>query len=137
MPKTSHAVRTTRAMSIVAGLQKRFHPSEPVRVDGKAHSRKAIVALFQAQIDAIEQVRVARAAFRAAVTREHAIARRTTALTLALRNTIVHQFGRTRTAFADFGWELPKKRGPKTLAGKVTGAEKARATRLARARRDG
>ena len=136
MPKTSQVTRATRAMSIVAGLKKRFPASEPIKVNGKPYSRAELIALFQEQIEALDRIRVARIALGTAVAEERAVARRTTKLTLALKWTVRHVLGMTRVSFADFGWALPKKRGPKTLAGKLSGIEKARATRLARAKRE-
>jgi hypothetical protein len=137
MPKTSQVTRIARALSIIAGLEKEFPPSKILKVGGKVHSRKELVALFQTQVAALERIRAARAELGTAVAQERAVARRTTKLTLALKSTIAMELGMTRATFTEFGWEFPKKRGPKTIAGKVAGAEKARATRLARAPQDG
>ncbi len=103
-------------------------------MNGKAYSRQELAAFFQAEVDAVDAIRTARAALAAAVSKERAIARRVTARIPLFRDGLVQLFGASPEVLSDFGWTVPKKPGPKTVAGKLAGVLKAKATREARAR---
>jgi hypothetical protein len=130
MPKTSHLTRQTRAANVVAGIRKHVPPGKTVHLDGKAYTAKQLAALFQEQVDAIEAVRLARGALAVAVGKERVVAKKVNAATLSLRSLFFHWFA--PAVLADFGWERPKKPGPKTTAAKLAGVLKAAATRKAR-----
>jgi hypothetical protein len=132
MPKKSHVTKYTAARNVIAGLEKRWSARAKLTVHGKDYSREELVRLFRSQIEALEAIRVARAALTFAVAREREIARQVESQIPKLRLTVHCKFGSSPDVLADFGWTQPKKPGPKTVAAKVAGAEKLRATRKAR-----
>ncbi|HLK41476.1 MAG TPA: hypothetical protein VKU41_32225 [Polyangiaceae bacterium] len=132
MPRVSKVSKAVGAMRALAGVVKHFEQGQRYPLGGETYTRDEIVAVFQAQLDAIKQVDATRAAATAAVANERAAAARAHELTHYLKMAVEGRFGPSANAWADFGWEAPKKRGPKTLQGKVEGAHKARATRVAR-----
>jgi len=102
------------------------------RVSGKDYSHEELVAIFQRQVDALEAIRSARAVLAVTVAKERAVARQVRPMTRKLQAHVQNEFGADAAAFGDFGWELPKKPGPKTVTAKAEGARKAKATREAR-----
>jgi hypothetical protein len=134
MPRISQTQRRANAAKVVAGIRKRLPRNETYMMNGKAFSHEELVAFFQEQVDVIDAVKSARSALAAAIAKDRVVARRMVNSRLApFRYTIANRFASRVDALADFGWTMPKKPGPKTLAGKVAGQEKARATRKARA----
>jgi hypothetical protein len=132
MPKTSQAVRVARARSVIRGVEKRFSPRTTYNVNGTPFTGAEIAAVFRRYMDAVEALSAARAAYGAAVAAERFAARNAAELTAGLKVAVRSVLGLTPETFADFGWEIPKTTGPKTLRGKVEGAMKARGTRKAR-----
>jgi hypothetical protein len=132
MPRTTQTARSAAATAVLRGITKRLVAGKTYSVDGKTYSPKEIAARYQAYLDALEGLRSARAALRLAVANERKVARQLAALTVGLKTMLTVQFGTSNVVLADFGWSVPKKPGPKTVAGKVAGAAKARATRAAR-----
>jgi hypothetical protein len=132
MPRISQTNKGFRAGQVIAGIRKRLARGRVHRVGGKDYSHEELVAIFQRQVDALDAIRSARVALAVAVSKERAVARQVRPMTRNLQAHVQNQFGSDATAFADFGWELPKKRGPKTVAAKAEGARKAKATREAR-----
>jgi hypothetical protein len=132
MPKTSQLTRRIAAASIIAGIKKHLPPKGPYYMSGRELSRDELVAVFEAQVDAIDAIRTARAALSAAVARERAVARRLAPQLPLFRDALCHLLGFRSEVLADFGWRLPKKPGPKTATAKLAGVEKGRATRKAR-----
>jgi hypothetical protein len=132
MPRISQVTKRTRAASIVSGIRKRLPSAETYKMSGKAYTHEELAAFFQAQVDALDAVHAARAALAAAIAKERAVARSVAARLPLFQNSIGNRLGFTPEVFADFGWQLPKKPGPKTTASKLAGVERARATREAR-----
>jgi hypothetical protein len=133
MPRLAKVTKRSRAFRIMAGLAKHFPVGAgPHRLGGVPYDPEQLAAVFQAQIDAVAAVDAARAALTDAVARERAAARRATELTRDLKMVVRSRFGFSAARWAEFGWELPKKPGPKTVKAKLQGADKARATRKAR-----
>ena len=132
MPKMSKAMRAVRAMGIIAGIEKRFGRRNILALGGRQYTPGELAAVFQSQIDAVDQVDAAHAAVVNAVAREREIARTVRNLTRLLRFWIGAEFGSDAEAWADFGLTAPKKPGPKTVEAKLAGAERARATRKMR-----
>jgi hypothetical protein len=132
MPRTSQLTRRQRASKVLSGVEKRFPRGETYRFDGKSYSRDELAAVFRAQIDALNEIRAARAALAVAVSKERTAAQRVRALTPRVVAYVGERFGTTADVFADFGWELPKKPGPKTTAAKLAGVVRGKATRKAR-----
>jgi hypothetical protein len=131
MPKVSKVTKRSRATSIIAGVIKHFSAAS-YTLGGKAFTPKQLVAAFQSHVDAIDEVDATRAALAAAVARERELARRMTALTRYMKMAVEARFGLLHKIYADFGWEVPKRPGPKTVEAKLEGATKARDTRKAR-----
>jgi hypothetical protein len=100
----------------------------------KAFTPRQLVAAFQSHVDAIDEVDATRAALAAAVARERELARRMTELTRYVKMAVEARFGLSHKIYADFGWEVPKRPGPKTVEAKLEGRRK-RATRERRAGR--
>jgi len=132
MPKISKSTKFARARSLIAGVTKHLSTQKTFLLRGEVQSAEALVALFQSQIDALNKITAAHVALRVAVGEEQAIATRALPIEASLKVMMGTRFGWTSATYRDFGWAPPKKTGPKTAAAKVAGAEKARATRIAR-----
>jgi len=132
MPRTSQLTRGQRASKVISGVEKRFPRRETYLLDGKPYSRDEIVAVFRDAVDALGAIQAARAALAAAIAKERATARRVQALMPRIVAYVGERFGSSADVFADFGWKLPKKPGPKTTAAKLAGLVKGQATRKAR-----
>jgi hypothetical protein len=120
-------------MRITEGLTRRFSAlGKPLLLDGEAFTVAQLAALFRDHDDAIAAVDRARAGLAAAVERERVAALRAVHLTRALKTVVHAHFGDSPEAWADFGWEVPRKPGPRTPEAKARGAAKGRETRRAR-----
>jgi hypothetical protein len=124
--------KRTAASNVISGLEKRWRAGDKLRLNGKDYSRDELVALFRAQIDALDAIRAARVALTVVIARERGIARRLESMTPDVRDVVTIQFGSGADVLGDFGWVAFKKPGPKTAEAKRVGAEKLRATRKAR-----
>jgi hypothetical protein len=131
MPRIAKVMKRARAASMIAGLKKRFAPDHVFALRNVKYTRQELIALCQAQIDALDAVAAAAVAAAAARARERAAARRLQDVTQSLKAFIGVTFG-DRASYGDFGWEAPKKPGPKTVAAKARGAERLRETRRLR-----
>jgi hypothetical protein len=132
MPRISQTAKYAATTTLIDGIKKRLSAGKSYRVGGKTYSHEQLLASFQEQTQALEAIRSARIALAAAVARERLVARRAKAVRVALEQFLLNEFGPTSPVLAEFGVTAPKKPGPKTLQGKLAGAEKARATREAR-----
>jgi hypothetical protein len=132
MPRVAKVIKRARASSILAGLKKRYEPDDVLNVGGKKCTRRELVDLYQAHLDALRAVDETAAAASAAVAKERAIARDLGPVTFFLKVWVESTLGRSPVILGDFGWEVPKKPGPKTVAAKARGAEKLRETRRLR-----
>jgi hypothetical protein len=130
MPKTSQTAKRLALAQLVTGMKKRLPRGDTYWMNGKPYAHAELIAFFQSEIDALDAIRAARGALAAAVARERAVYRRVRAELPVMRAALLQRFG--PNALGEFGVAAPKKPGPKTLAGKVAGAEKSRATRAAR-----
>jgi hypothetical protein len=132
MPKIAKVTKRVQATLIIEGLTKHFTKRNTYWVGGKQYTQRQLIDLFRSQIEAIDEVDAAHAAVASAVARERAVALRIRELARQLKHTLVMDLGFSITGWADFGLELPKKPGPKTVKAKAEGARKAQATRQAR-----
>jgi hypothetical protein len=132
MPRISQVTKRFRAASVISGIKKRLPRTETYMLDGKSFTHEDLVALFQAQLDALDAIRSARAVLAAAVAKERSVARSVATNLPGFQQAMGSRFGFKADVFADFGWQLPKKPGPKTIASKIAGAERVKATRKAR-----
>jgi hypothetical protein len=102
-------------------------------LNGKALTSKAVIALLQAQIDALRASTAAHTAWIQAVAKERASEQSSSApLLAALRHYVAAVFGTTSDEYLAFGFQPPKPRGVKSPQAKVISAVKSRATRKAR-----
>jgi hypothetical protein len=100
--------------------------------NGKPVTSKAIVGIFQAQIDAMQASAAAHTAWLQAVAKERATEKGSIApLLAALRHYVAAVFGVNSDEYLAFGFQPPKPR-VKSPQAKVIGAAKLRATRKAR-----
>jgi hypothetical protein len=132
MPRVPKLKKRAGAAAVIAGLKKHFAKDKIHLIGSKQYTTEQLVAVFQSQIDATAAVAAANAEMQAAIGRERAIDLHLRDLTRLLKHSMTAAFGLSAKAFADFGWDLPKKPGPKTVKAKVEGAKKALATRKAR-----
>jgi hypothetical protein len=132
MPKRSKLERSVAASRVIAGLGKRLADKDSFTLRGVSWTPAKLAALFEAQLDAIRAVDQARAVLAGAVAKERKVSRQARELEVQLKAFVHALFGDSAAAYGDFGWSLPKTPGPKTPLAKLTGAVKARATRLAR-----
>ncbi|HEV3189179.1 MAG TPA: hypothetical protein VGY54_01710 [Polyangiaceae bacterium] len=132
MPRLSKTAKQARAASILQGLAKHFALRSSYELGGKVYTREALAGVFQAHADAVRAVDAAHAAVAVAVAKERALAKKVVHLTRMLKLAVDAEFGPAPRVWAEFGWEVPKKPGPKTVKAKLEGAEKVRATRAAR-----
>jgi len=135
MPRLSKVTKFARTVSVIDGLTKRMKPSEPYVLSGKRFTQAQLLAVFRAHRDALSGVDHARARFRAAVAKERKAAAEAAATTARLKAWVANEFGLDLAVWADFGWVLPKKPGPKTVGGKARGVAKRAAAREARKKR--
>jgi hypothetical protein len=129
MPRATKVDKHMQAKSLLRGLGKHFPKEGKHKVGGKPRSRGELVALVQAHLDAMHEVDVARAAFRASVAKERALAKRVKAATGPIRDYVRNAFGPDLAVLADFGLKIAKKPGPKTVAAKLAGVQKRQAAR--------
>jgi hypothetical protein len=132
MPKISEVTKRTQARSTIQALSKRFSQDATVRVDGKTYVIRDLTAAFQGHLDVLDQLVTLRAQLAAKVAEERALAAKAQTLRARLLGFVRAEYGISPSAFADFAYPMPKKRGPKTAAAKALGAERLRATRKAR-----
>jgi hypothetical protein len=132
MPKISETTKLAQATGILKGLAKRFKPREKVMIAGTVYTLAELTAIVQGHLTVLTELRTLRAALAGKVQEERATAKRVSELRAELLLFVSSTFGRSPVAFADFGFQLPKKPGPKTLAGKVHGVQQQRAPREAR-----
>jgi hypothetical protein len=132
MPRKSKLTKREGARKVIAGLATHFPAGRAIVLERKRYTRAQLTGLFQAHIDALDEIDAAHATFAAAVRRERAVARATHRLTMILQRFVGAAFGTNAAVLGDFGWEVPKKPGPKTTGAKLAGVTAGRATRKAR-----
>ncbi len=132
MPKIGQITKRTQAASLITGIKKHLAHKKAHFFMGASFSTKDLIALFQSHLDALDKISGLRAALAGAVADERRLAKRTKAVAKGLKAFMAGTKGVSPVLFNDFGWRVPKRPGPKTVAGKLAGAEKTRATRAAR-----
>jgi hypothetical protein len=124
MPKISNVEKNAQATRVINGLSKHFAGERSYRVAGGRLTQRQMIAVFQAHIAAIRKSDAARAALAAAVQEERRLGLVATKLMQRLKLSVQGRFGHRRDVYGDFGWEVPRKPGPKTAAGKAAGVRK-------------
>jgi hypothetical protein len=133
MPKIGKVTKVAQATYAVRGLSKHFAKEGTHLVAGVRTTQPQLIALFESHLAAIRKSDAARAALGAAVREEARIARAASAMIQRLKLSVYSMFGPDPGVFGDFGWRVPRKRGPKTARGKAEGVRK-RAARRAQPR---
>lgn len=124
MPVQSRIEKLTTAQDVIDGVRKRFTPGKVYVVAGKRYTTEQIVAMYQTQLAALEAVRQAWIAWQEALADERKLRRPMVRFTVDLKRVVHGHWG--LGAFGDFGWQPPKKPGPKTVKAKLAGVEKRR-----------
>jgi hypothetical protein len=132
MPREAKATKRRGARNVLAGLAKHFE-GQTLKLGGPTFSPEQLRAVFQGQLDAIAAVDTARAGLSVAVANERKAAKEAHWFARRLKMYVLALFGSSAAEeLASFGWQAPKKPGPKTVMAKLEGAVKARSTRVAR-----
>ena len=131
MPKIGKVTKRARATNIIAGMRKHFG-APSYTLGGKVYTQSQLIKAFQSHIDSLDEVDAMRAALAVAIAKERALAKRIVALARYVKMAVEGRFGPMPTIYADFGWEMAKKPGPKTVKAKLEGMMKVRETRKAR-----
>lgn len=124
MPVQSRLEKLNNAREVIRGVKKRFEPGRTYPFHGVRLTGEEIIARFEAQLVALDAVRAAWAAWQKALGAERKLRKPLIELTTHLKRLVLMQWG--PQAFVDFGWEPPKKPGPKTVKAKLAGVEKRR-----------
>ena len=132
MPRISKEVKQASAHNVIAGVAKRLAKHKMIVLGREPFTPDELIAVYRAHLDAIRELSAAHAAVSAATARERRLADRVRYLTRLLKSYVLAVFGSSPTHWGDFGWEVPKVPGPKTVQAKLEGAEKLRGTRKAR-----
>ena len=122
MPVLTKLEKVTTARNIIAGLRKRYPPGAVLMRLGRRYVREDLIALFEEQLAAIGDVETTWAAWQDALMREERLRGPAREAEVAVRDAVYNQHGAAGSR--DFGWEPPKKTGPKTVASKMAGIEK-------------
>ena len=133
MPRISKIEKRAAATNVTSGLGSSLMKRMRYLIGGKTYSRRELVAVFRAHIDAIDDVDRARATLADKVRKEKEASKQAKAIARMLKLKILGHFGASPTALGAFGWSVPKKPGPKTIAAKAAGVNKRTAARERRA----
>jgi len=129
MPRSSLSEQRIRYLQLVAGLTKH----RDTLAHASIHDVDALKATLQAQVAAIEDAATKLAAYRTSVLRLREGAKQAHDAAITVRRLALVVLGNKAVeALGAFGVVPDKKPGPKTLMGKVIGAEKSRRTRVKR-----
>jgi hypothetical protein len=122
VPVQSKLEKVSNANQVVRGFRERFSGTDELWVDGKRLRVDDVVARYQAQLEAIQRVTVAWAAWQTALKAERAMRKPMRELTVALKAAVLQMLG--PRVLASFGWKKPRKPGPKTVKAKLAGVQK-------------
>jgi hypothetical protein len=117
--------KLAQARNALCGVAKHL-PDDSIIVGSQRYTSEEVMAFFQSHLDALDAVEKAHAAFAQAVRTETQLAAQAKRVAAALKSRILSDHGPKPTVLGDFGWEAPKKTGPKTTKGKLAGVEKRR-----------
>jgi hypothetical protein len=133
MPKTSKTTRRARASRLALGIEKHLVSGKTYLIKGERFTRASLLALLAEYGEAQRRTDAARAALRGAVAAEALLDGRVDRLVQDMRLFILTTYGKKNLAMlGDFGWDPPRKRGPKTVEGKLQGVVKRAAKRRGR-----
>jgi hypothetical protein len=127
----NYAALKTRDTNVLRGIDKCV--TGTTTLGGNSYTTVGLKAVFQAHIDAIDQVERQHAALHDAVAAVKAARKAADDLYLLLRTGIVVSHGKNaQAALSYFGMIAPRKPGRPTAEGKAVAAAKRAATRAAR-----
>lgn len=122
MPVQSKLEKVTDARNVIAGIKKRLLGDRNVILEGDRYTPRQVLRMYEAQLAAIARVSTAWAAYQEALRAEKALRVPMRRTTVSLKRYV--QIWHGPAGCADFRWEMPKKTGPKTVAGKLAGVQK-------------
>ena len=114
--------KVTTANGVITGVRNRLMGEKVLWVGGRKLTPAGLIALYEEQLAALEQVRQAWIAYQVALAAERQLRRPMQSLTVDVKNTVTMLLG--ENGFPEFGWKKPKKPGPKTVKSKLAGVEK-------------
>jgi hypothetical protein len=124
VPVQSKLEKISIAQNVIRGIKKTLAPGEKRSIGGVVYTREELIARYEDHLAKLEAIRQAWAAWQEALAAERSLRKPMTDLTYHLKQTVHGRWGVRR--FGDFGWEVPKKPGPKTVKAKLAGVEKRR-----------
>ena len=125
--KQAHKDEDTKAMH---GVDLHLAAIANMSIGGEAFTPPTLKAVFQADIDAIDEVDAARTTLKTKVAAARAARTRASKVRGALKTYLIGQNGPEAVqVLEDFGLEPPKAPGPRTVKAKAAGQAKAQTTR--------
>jgi hypothetical protein len=131
MSKLNRTSLISRDSGLIAGVKKHFKGAT-LTIGGKPYTDVQIVAALQAEIDAVNAVTPAHAAWQLSVATAKAQSASLQELLKGLRQTVLAMFGSQPDTLADFSIAPPKKPAKLTANKLVLKVAKSKATRAAR-----
>jgi len=122
MPVQARLEKVTTANDVIKGVRRRLMHMPVIPLGGRKLTPDALVALYEAQLAAIERVRQAWSAYQQALFEERRLRKPMQAMTVHVKNAVMMELG--PDGYPDFGWKTPKKPGPKTVKAKLAGVQK-------------
>jgi len=132
MARQARLQRTTRYVALARGVKKRWMGGGPVSLDGVSYTPQEVLDGLKSLVGAVDDSAHAYAAWRAEVAKQHQLEKALHGFVQGLGVAVRLLYGEDEEALADFGMELVKKTGPKTVEAKAVAAAKGKATRVER-----
>ena len=131
---TSHANTLAHDKQILAGIGTELQTMSRLPLGGTTYTPTSLAAFIQSRIDAVNAVSIAKASWHDAVKAYDAIDTQGAVVVRDLRNLVIAAFGETSPKLAAFGFSPPKL-AMQTPEEKVAFAQRRRATRMARGKK--
>jgi hypothetical protein len=125
----SKLTKKERNRAIARGLQKHARRLEGLVLDGEPVDVAVLVTRLRAHVAKLDAIDALEGQRREAVAEERAIEAELRPKLVSLRKILANMLGNASPMLIDFGFEPYGKPGPKSVAAKVEGAKKAKATR--------
>lgn len=128
--KNNKAIRRENDSKAMHGVDLHLAQAGNMAIGGETFTPVTLKGVFQADLDALDQVDAARTALKDKVAAAVAARKRTTAVRKVLKAYLIGQNGPAAVqVLEDFGLTVPKAPGPRTVKAKAAGQAKATATR--------
>jgi hypothetical protein len=131
MPRHAKSTKTQRDERMVAGLMKHRQELAIIERHAGLESVEAVVARYQAHLDALQRVDATAAVWRTAVSQEENVEAQIKKLTRRMKNLLCGTYGEQSPTLLDFGI-APRKRAKIGVEKMRVTVEKRNATRKAR-----